>query len=90
MESGAVDRHLAGPRYFMNSRTRIRGVASLCSGASPAVITVFLRPFAAIETPAVLNMIKPFERRACAEMVDLTGLEPVTFSMSTKRSNQLS
>jgi len=24
------------------------------------------------------------------EMVDLTGLEPVTFSMSTKRSNQLS
>ncbi len=33
---------------------------------------------------------RPSFQRANGGMVDLTGLEPVTFSMSTKRSNQLS
>ena len=32
----------------------------------------------------------PLVAEGTFQMVDLTGLEPVTFSMSTKRSNQLS
>lgn len=49
-----------------------------------SIIPLSLECFSENKKPQLIGEMRFFK------MVDLTGLEPVTFSMSTKRSNQLS